>query len=84
MANEYLSVNDYYSTPDLALATVISLHFPVEVIDKTNSNKALFLFKREDGLNSLIEAYWRKELQIEPQAFFAQLKTIKSRLYQEN
>lgn len=83
ITQESLKVNDYYSTPDLALATVISLSYPIEVIDKQNPHKALFLFKREQGLERLIEAYWRKELTIEPQAFFGQLKNLKARLYGE-
>lgn len=78
-----LKLNDYYSTPDLALATVISLSYPVEVIDRQNPHKALFLFKREQGLDQLIEAYWRRELTVEPQAYFNQLKNLKARLYGE-
>lgn len=84
MTQENLKVNDYYSTPDLALATVLSLSFPIEAIDKQNPHKALFLFKREQGLDHLIEAYWRRELTVEPQAFFGQLKNIKARLYAED
>lgn len=83
MTQENLKVNDYYSTPDLALATVISLSYPVEAIDRQNPHKALFLFKREPGLDQLVEAYWRKELKVEPQDYFSQLKNLKARLYGE-
>jgi hypothetical protein len=78
-----LKINDYYSTSDLALATALSLWFPVEAIDKTNPHKAIFLFKRNEELDQLIETYWRRELKVEPQAYFAQLKAIKARLYGE-
>ena len=77
------SLNDFFQTSDLALATVISLSYPLEVIDKTNPQKAEFLFKRDNQLDQLIESYWRKELKIEPQTFFNQLKFIKSRLYSQ-
>mgnify|MGYP001567094675 CR=1 FL=1 len=83
MDQDYLSSHDYYSTPDLALATTISLWYPIESIDRNTPTKAQFQFKRDDKLDQLIESYWKQELRIEPQAFFGQLKIIKSRLYGE-
>jgi len=83
MSQENLKLKDYYSTSDLALATAISLWFPIEAIDKTNPHKAIFLFKRNEELDRLLEAFWRRELKVEPQAYFNQLKLIKSRLYSE-
>lgn len=71
-----------YHTSDLALATTISLFYPIERIDKTNPKKAQFFFKRNERLDQLIEAYWRRELKIEPQAYFNQLRIIKARLYE--
>lgn len=71
-----------FSTSDLALATVISLFYPLDVVDKTNPHKALFVFKRDDKLDDVIEAYWRRELKIEPQSFFQQLRFLKTRLYE--
>ncbi|MEM4326307.1 MAG: DUF5659 domain-containing protein [Candidatus Pacearchaeota archaeon] len=75
--------NKYYSTSDLALATVISLWYSLDAIDKQNPRKATFIFKRDEKLDKLLEAYWRRELKIEPQAYFNQLKAIKARLYSE-
>ena len=83
MTQENLSLNDFYSTSDLALATAISLWHPLVAVDKTNPSKAQFLFKRDENLNQLIESFWKQELRIEPQAYFNQLKIIKSRLYGE-
>jgi len=79
---ERLNINDYYSTTDLALATAISLFFPIEAIDKTsNSYKAQFLFHRSKELDQLVEAVWKNELKVSPLAYFSQLKNIKARLY---
>lgn len=72
-----------YSTSDLALATTISLFYPVEALDRQNPHKAQFLFKRNEELDQLIEAYWKGELKVNPAAYFQQLKIIKSRLYGE-
>lgn len=49
-----------FSSSDLALAPVVSLHFPIDSIDRTNSRKAKFLFKREEGLDGLVKKYWRR------------------------
>lgn len=73
---------DYYSSSDLGLATVISLYYPIDCIDKSNPQKAVFNFKRESGLDELIANYWARRLQIEPQALLSQLKAIKTRLYE--
>ena len=78
-----LNLNNYFKTSDLSLATAISLWYPVEVIDKTDPHKAIFLFKRDEKLDELLEVYWRRKLKVEPQTYFNQLKAIKARLYSE-
>jgi hypothetical protein len=81
MTIKILKEKDFYRTSDLALATTISLFYPIEAIDKQNPRKAYFIFKREEGLDELIEKYWKGELRIEPKTFFNQLRVIKARLY---
>ncbi|MBP8961081.1 hypothetical protein KBG31_02570 [Patescibacteria group bacterium] len=83
MDQESLKLKDYYSTSDLALTTAISLWYPIEAIDKTNPHKATFLFRRDEKLDELLELYWKRELKVEPQLYFQQLKAIKTRLYSE-
>lgn len=71
-----------FSTFDLSLATVlVALGFPVESLNMQNRNKVKFSFKRKNGLDEVIQGYWAKTLQIEPQILFANLKSIKNRLY---
>ena len=81
MTQQILSINDYYSTSDLALATAISLWYPIDAIDRQDPRKASFLFKRDEKFDELLEVYWKRELKVEPQAYFNQLKAIKTRLY---
>ena len=84
MNQKNLKLKDYYSTADLAMATAISLWYPLEALDRTqNPHKAYFLFKRDEQLDKLIESYWRGELKVNPQTYFAALKNIKARLYEE-
>lgn len=80
LTKKYLDENDFYKTQDLALATAISLSFPLEVIDR-GGYKAQFIFKREIGIDDLIASYWRRELKVEPQAYFDAMRAIKGRLY---
>ncbi len=75
--------NDYFQTKDLPLAATLSLWYPLQRIDKTNPDKAIFIFRKDENFNQLVEAYWRGELKVNPISYFAQLKFIKSRLYEE-
>lgn len=76
------NLNEYFTTSDLALTSVISLWYPLDLIDKSNPKKAQFQFKRESGLDELVESYWRGDLRIEPKQFSSQMRIIKSRLYE--
>lgn len=83
MRMKHEDFNNLYSTSDLALATAISLWYPLDAIDRTQDlHKAHFLFKRDAQLDQLIEAYWRGELKVNPQTYFNALKNIKARLYE--
>jgi hypothetical protein len=71
-----------FATSDINLAATLSLFSPMDGIDKANPRKSIFLFKRENGLDEYISSYWRRELNVEPQALLSQLKAIKTRLYE--
>lgn len=72
---------NYTRTADLALATAVSLFYPLESIER-GGRKAQFVFKRDVGLDDLIANYWRRELKVEPTAYFEALRLIKARLYE--
>ena len=82
--NKIMSELKYYRTSDLALASAIALYYPIDAIDKQNPHKAEFIFRREENFDALIEQYWKGLLRIEPQAYFQQLRLVKSRLYGED
>lgn len=84
MTTQNLKENDFYKTPDLALAGVLSLWYPLEAVDFKNPPRAQFLFLRDEKLDKLIQMYWRGELQVEPQRYFNQLRVIKTRLRSNN
>ncbi|QQG47316.1 MAG: hypothetical protein HY044_04285 [Candidatus Woesebacteria bacterium] len=80
-----MSINQekYYTTSDLALAVTLSLYLPIETINKIDLHKSLFIFKRDSELDKLITNYWQKKIRVEPQTYFQQIRTVKSRLYEE-
>lgn len=78
-----MNQNNYYSSSDLAMVTTLSLWYPIETIEKSDPHKAVFLFKKHQNLDKLVEEFWRGEVRVEPKTFFSQLKVIKSRLYSE-
>ncbi len=73
---------NYYKTSDLALAAALSVSQSIEQIDKNNPRKAYFIFTQSTALTQLINQYWRKELKVEPQLFFQQIRFLKSQLYE--
>lgn len=78
-----LSKNEYFETADLHLACAISLFFPIEAIENNpKNNRSSFLFIREDGLDNLVKQYWQNTLQVSPQQYAAQLRLVKTRLYE--
>ena len=84
MTQKLLEEKDYYRTPDLSLATSISLYYPLEAIDKPpDSNRGFFLFKRSEQLDVLIESYHKGEMRVNPSVYFQQLRQVKARLYGE-
>lgn len=81
---QVLNENKYFKTSDLALSALIATNgYVVESVEKITSNKLAFYFKRDSLLDGLIQAFWRGETRVEPQAYFHQLKNLKTRLYEE-
>ncbi len=74
---------NYYETHDLPLAATLALSFPIEAIERGPSGRASFTFERARSLDALVEAYWRRELKVEPQAYSSQLRLLKARIYGE-
>lgn len=72
-----------YSTTDLFLAATLALWFPVDSLDKKDPQKVIFNFIEDASLEIALDAYWSNALQVEPKALLNNLKTLKSRLYQE-
>lgn len=73
----------FYSTADLNLATTISLSYPLDCIEKLSDKKSSFVFKREEGLDQLIESFWRRETRVEPNQYSEHRKMLIARMENE-
>lgn len=72
----------FFKTSDLALATAISvLGVAIEAMQQTDSERMNFIFAKSEKLQDIVNKFWRGELLVEPQAYFNQLKVLKTRIY---
>lgn len=73
---------NYYETQSLSLAaTLISLGFTLDSVDKTSNGKSTFIFPRTSNLDEAIESFWKRELRVEANAFWEAQRFLKSRIY---
>ncbi|MCX6766836.1 MAG: DUF5659 domain-containing protein [Candidatus Moranbacteria bacterium] len=81
---ELAKENDVFRTSDLALCAALQLYgHQIEAMDRSNAEKIVFVIKRDDELDKLIQAFWSRGLSVEPVAYFESLKLVKSRIYQQ-
>ena len=73
-----------YQTSDLACAAALSLFLPLQDVDKRDPRRAHFIFERTADLAAIVAEFQRRELQVEPRAYFDQIKALKTRLYEPN
>ncbi|MFA6587580.1 MAG: DUF5659 domain-containing protein [Patescibacteria group bacterium] len=66
-----------------ACSALLCSGFELVTLDKTNPRKALFVFKRKEGIDEAINKYWAGELKISALQYFDTLKMLKNRLYSE-
>ncbi|EKE00322.1 MAG: hypothetical protein ACD_22C00047G0008 [uncultured bacterium] len=78
-----VSNENHFKTSDLALATVLSLFFSIDSVERVEGGRVLFWFQMSGELSNVLEEYWRGTLRLEPQQYFNQLKIIKTRIHSD-
>jgi hypothetical protein len=67
---------------DLGLATaLITAGFSLVSLDRKNLHKSQFIFRRSDGMDEVVDAYWADNLEVKARKYFDTLKMLKNRLY---
>ena len=83
MKTKILKVEDCFRTTEFPLA-VCALIFgeTIEAFDRDadNPSKITFVFLRSEELTEIVEKFWKKELKIEPTAFYNFSRELKSRM----
>jgi hypothetical protein len=73
----------YFLTSEFCLAsTLLCFGVILDSIQKTDSTKVIFVFKRNKDLNPIINNFWSRTLKIEPNAFWEATRFLKSRIYE--
>lgn len=83
----YIPVDDptlLFTTYDLGVSTaLLCVGFELVSIDKQNPRKALFVFKKEDGIEDFADQYFSDKLEVKARSYFDHLKALKNKLYSE-
>ncbi|MBN1325873.1 hypothetical protein JW977_02750 [Candidatus Falkowbacteria bacterium] len=79
-----LQPSEIFLTFDLGLASVlVSLDYELVGLDKTNSKKVQFIFKRAESIDLAINNYWQDNLKVNARTLFDNIKMLKNRIYSE-
>ena len=73
-----------WTTYDLGVsAALLSVGFELLAVKKSNPRKALFVFKKEGGIEEVTNRYFADRLNVKARSYFDHLKALKNKLYSE-
>ena len=79
-----LNETDFFYTFDMGLsAALIGVGFSLVSLDRENLRKVQFVFRRADGMDETVDAYWADTLQLKARTYFDTIKMLKNRLHSE-
>ena len=69
-------------TPDIGVSTaLLCADFELLSVEKVNPRKAVFVFKKDTGIEDVIGRYLSDELEVNARSFYDNFKIIKNKLY---
>jgi len=84
---QYIPLDDqknFLYTFDLGCsAALTSVGFELVSLDKENPRKVQFIFRREVGIEKVVNKYWANLLEVKAREFFDNIKMLKNRIYSE-
>src|SRR3989339_1112176 len=84
---QYIPLDDnerYFYTFDLGCSSaLVSAGFELVSLDKANPRKVQFIFRREVGIEKVVDDYWADRLEVKARTFFDNVKMLKNRIYSE-
>ena len=71
-----------FTTYDIGVSTaLLCADFELLMVEKDNPKKALFVFRREVGIEETVDKYFADRLEVKARSFFDHLKALKNKLY---
>lgn len=75
---------EVFTNYDLGVsAALLCVGFELLSVDKANPRKALFVFKKQAGIEDIANRYFADRLEVKARSFFDHLKALKNKLYSE-
>lgn len=85
MNNRKVSLGDpasVFTTYDLGCSTaLLCANFELLTIRKNDPRKALFVFRKQNGIEETANKYFADKLEVKARSYFDNLKAIKNKLY---
>ena len=73
-----------FTTYDLGVSTaLLCAGFELLSVNKKDPRKALFVFKKQDGIEAVADQYFSDRLEVKARSFFDHLKALKNKLYSD-
>lgn len=80
--NKKLKEKNYFKSSDICLCSALCcFDYQIEKVIKDNPSKVIFVIRKNEKLDELINKYFTHQLKVEPLSFFNFLKEIKTRIY---
>ncbi len=84
---KYVPLDDpsfVFTTYDMGCsAALLCAGFELLSLNKEQPHKSLFVFRRADGIEDVVDGYWSDRLEVKARSFFDSIKALKNRLYSE-
>ncbi len=83
MTQKSFNHKEDFRTADLSLTAALGVAgFVVRDVARVDPKRSIFIFEKSRELLDEVDKYWRKEMRLEPQEYFYQLKVLKARIYE--
>ena len=77
-------LNERIGFTDLALASYLSLNFPILELSTQDGVKYEFIFLKSTQLEESISEFYSNKAQVNPLSYFNAIKNLKGRIYSRN
>lgn len=70
-----------YVTDIEIAATLVAKGFTLASIEKISETKATFIFRKDRGIDDVVDGFWSNRIEVHPLEFANARKNLKSRIY---